>query len=252
MTWVSRQQGPTVDTACKSLGLGGCLEVLYPNGIPFCDQEAVCSLGGWTCVDQHRRPEDVAPLRSRAKEGVAPLVILSSPAVPAVCLSAGCASPLSFEPAPTPLAAAVLASFGLPLWALAGHREVGRPRRRSPYSIEPVSLGSSSPAALAIGLNHIEFRCNATSARCPVRMRTADLPIAPGGLYQHGCFGMTIASLAQESRFTRQLARLCMACLSVVGWTLDCRRPRMWGTRGELEWVWGSRGPDRPAGCRLW
>lgn len=132
----------------------------------------------WISIDGRRT---FAPLRSRAKEGVAPLVILSSPAVPAVCLSAGCASPLSFEPAPTPLAAAVLASFGLPLWALAGHREVGRPRRRSPYSIEPVSLGSSSPAALAIGLNHIEFRCNATSARCPVRTRTADLPIAPGG-----------------------------------------------------------------------
>lgn len=77
--------------------------------------------------------------------------------VPAVCLSAGgCASPPSPIPAPKPLSPlAVLAYFGLPLWALAGHKEVGRPFEGEVQSLprEPISLGCSSPAAMAIGLD---------------------------------------------------------------------------------------------------
>lgn len=86
----------------------------------------------WIRSDQHQRPEVVARRpRGRAKEGVAPLVIVSSTLgfLPYVCLLVGVLVPLVPYPPPTPLAAAVLACFGLPLWALAGHKEVGRPSK---------------------------------------------------------------------------------------------------------------------------
>lgn len=153
--WVSCQQ---VDTTCKSSNFG-----VSPGFVPerdsLCVKDAVCSLGGRACMDQISidRPGGGCPPPSKASQGrsSSSCHCFLNARVPAVCLSAGgCASSPSPIPAPNP---SRRGRFGLlrPAVVGIGGARGGRStlRRRSPESREPISLGSSSPAAMAIGLD---------------------------------------------------------------------------------------------------
>lgn len=156
-----------------------------PERDSLCVKDAVCSLGGRACMDQISidRPGGGCPPPSKASQGrsSSSCHCFLNARVPAVCLSAGgCASPPSPIPAPNP---SRRGRFGLLRPAVVG---IGGARgARSTFEGEVQSL--ESPFLLAVrlplqwplGSTSIEFCCSATSANCPVRLRTADLSIAP-------------------------------------------------------------------------
>ena len=165
--------------------------------------------------------------------------------VPAVCLSAGgCASPPSPIPAPNPSRGGRFGLLRPAVVGIGGAREDGRPRGRSPDSNEPVvswqfvsrCTGHWTP----MDSTGIEFGCNATSASCTERWRTADLSIAPQGPITAGCFGARVPPSPRLEAHHPALARRCLVSLSVVGSTLDCRRPRMWGRGTAPQWGSGA------------
>lgn len=153
--WVSCQQL----TQLVSLQVLGVSRGFVPERDSLCVKEAVCSLGGRACMDQisisgRRRLPAALEEASQGRSSSCCHCFLNA-RVPAVCLSAGgCASPPSPIPAPNP---SRRGRFGLlrPAVVGIGGAQGGRStfRRRSPDSKEPISLGSSSPAAMAIGLD---------------------------------------------------------------------------------------------------
>lgn len=150
-----------------------------------------------------------------------------------------------------PLAAAVWAYFGLPLWALAGHKGSAELEGQVQALEGPLLLAVRLPLLpmhRPLGSTSIEFHCTATSASFPVRTRTADLSIAPGGSIVARYSGMRMPL----SRSLPGSHPPLPGCVDAWwGGPLGCRRRRMWGTqRGS-----GARsgvGRDRPPDCCLW
>lgn len=236
--WVSCQQL----TQPVSLQISGVSRGFVPERDSLCVKDAVCSLGGRARVDQIRSASTAGggcPPPSRASQGrsSSSCHCFLDARVPAVCLSAGgCASSPSPISAPNP---SRRGRFGLLRPAVVGIG--GAQGGRSTLEGEVQSLESPSLLAVRLPLQwpldstSIEFCCNATSANCPMRMRTADLSVAPFGGYNSRRLRHEDASMSPSVEVYPALAHSAWPCPSVVGWTLDCRRPQMWGTRGDLE-----------------
>lgn len=183
--WVSCQQL----TQLVSLQISGVSRCFVPERDSLCVKDAVCSLGGRARVDQIRSASTAGggcPPPSRASQGrsSSSCHCFLDARVPAVCLSAGCASPPSPISAPNP---SRRGRFGLlrPAVVGIGGAQGGRSTLEGEVqSLEsPFLLAVRLPLQWPLDLTSIEFCCNATSANCPMRMRTADLSIAPFGGY---------------------------------------------------------------------